>query len=197
MQFLEWKQDFQIRNKIFQIGNKIFRLETKFLIQKPFLSKNISLALLGHHKISSAVQLLSGMIRRKFVGIFVVTFWYRHYRKITDQPKYLIFRQPSQPVKPLVECREKSWLGKMTSELRDHYTEKLQVSRPGNNIKYWQKYFQVIILQLSLYFLLQLARYLPSYSLLTAVWAGNDTFLTEDITEDRKRFITQSKHMIF
>ena len=33
---------------------------------------------------------------------------------------------------------------------------------------------------------------------LTAVLAGNnDTFLTENITEDRKRFITQSKHMIF
>ena len=31
----------------------------------------------------------------------------------------------------------------------------------------------------------------------TAVLAGNDTFLTENITEDRKRFITQSKHMIF
>ena len=32
--------------------------------------------------------------------------------------------------------------------------------------------------------------------LLTAVLAGHDTFLTENITEDRKRFITQSKHMI-
>ena len=31
----------------------------------------------------------------------------------------------------------------------------------------------------------------------TAVLAGNDTFLTESITEDRKKFITQSKHMIF
>ena len=31
----------------------------------------------------------------------------------------------------------------------------------------------------------------------TAVLAGNDTFLTENIIEDRKRFITQSKHMIF
>ena len=31
----------------------------------------------------------------------------------------------------------------------------------------------------------------------TAVLAGNDTFLTENITEDRKKFITQSKHMIF
>ena len=27
--------------------------------------------------------------------------------------------------------------------------------------------------------------------------AGNETFLTENITQDRKRFITQSKHMIF
>ena len=26
---------------------------------------------------------------------------------------------------------------------------------------------------------------------------GNDTFLTKNITQDRKRFITQSKHMIF
>ena len=31
----------------------------------------------------------------------------------------------------------------------------------------------------------------------TAVFAGNDTILTENITWDRKRFITQSKHMIF
>ena len=31
----------------------------------------------------------------------------------------------------------------------------------------------------------------------TAVLAGNDTFLTEKITEDRERFITQSKHIIF
>ena len=31
----------------------------------------------------------------------------------------------------------------------------------------------------------------------TAVLAGNDTFLTVNITEDRKRFITQSKHLIF
>ena len=31
----------------------------------------------------------------------------------------------------------------------------------------------------------------------TAVLAGNDTFLTENITEDRKKLITQSKHMIF
>ena len=31
----------------------------------------------------------------------------------------------------------------------------------------------------------------------TAVFAGNDTFLTENITQDKKRFITQSKHMIF
>ena len=31
----------------------------------------------------------------------------------------------------------------------------------------------------------------------TAVLAGNDTFLTENITEDKKKFITQSKHMIF
>ena len=30
----------------------------------------------------------------------------------------------------------------------------------------------------------------------TAVLAGNDTFLTENITEDRKKFITQSKHDI-
>ena len=30
-----------------------------------------------------------------------------------------------------------------------------------------------------------------------AVLAGNDTFLTENITEDRKKFITRSKHMIF
>ena len=31
----------------------------------------------------------------------------------------------------------------------------------------------------------------------TAFSAGNDTFLSENITEDRKRFITQSKHTIF
>ena len=31
----------------------------------------------------------------------------------------------------------------------------------------------------------------------TAVLAGNDTFLKENITEDRKKFITQSKHTIF
>ena len=31
----------------------------------------------------------------------------------------------------------------------------------------------------------------------TAVLAGNDTFLTENITEDRKKFITQPKNMIF
>ena len=31
----------------------------------------------------------------------------------------------------------------------------------------------------------------------TAVLAGNDTFLTENIIQDRKRFKTQSKHMIF
>ena len=30
-----------------------------------------------------------------------------------------------------------------------------------------------------------------------AVLAGNETFLTENITQDRKRFITQSKHMTF
>ena len=30
----------------------------------------------------------------------------------------------------------------------------------------------------------------------TAVLAGNDTFLTENITHDRKRFITHSKRMI-
>ena len=30
----------------------------------------------------------------------------------------------------------------------------------------------------------------------TAVLAGNDTFLTENITHDRKRFTTQSKRMI-
>ena len=30
-----------------------------------------------------------------------------------------------------------------------------------------------------------------------AVLAGKATFLTENITQDRKRFITQSKHMIF
>ena len=34
-------------------------------------------------------------------------------------------------------------------------------------------------------------------SLSTAVLAGNDTFLTENIIEDRKKFITQSKRMIF
>ena len=32
---------------------------------------------------------------------------------------------------------------------------------------------------------------------ITAVLAGNNTFLTENITQDRKRLITQSKHMIF
>ena len=31
----------------------------------------------------------------------------------------------------------------------------------------------------------------------TAVLVGNDTFLTENIIEDRKKFITPSKHMIF
>ena len=31
----------------------------------------------------------------------------------------------------------------------------------------------------------------------TAVLAGNDTFLTKNITQDRKRSITQPKHMIF
>ena len=31
----------------------------------------------------------------------------------------------------------------------------------------------------------------------TAVLAENDTFLTEKITQDSKRFITQSKHIIF
>ena len=30
----------------------------------------------------------------------------------------------------------------------------------------------------------------------TAVLAGNYTFLTENITQNRKRFITQSKHDI-
>ena len=29
----------------------------------------------------------------------------------------------------------------------------------------------------------------------TAVLAGNDTFLAESISEDRKKFITQSKHI--
>ena len=37
----------------------------------------------------------------------------------------------------------------------------------------------------------------PRYLTNPAVLAGNDTFLTENITEDRKNFITQSKHMIF
>ena len=38
-----------------------------------------------------------------------------------------------------------------------------------------------------------------SYALteFTAVLAENDTCLTENITEDRKKFTTQSKHMIF
>ena len=31
----------------------------------------------------------------------------------------------------------------------------------------------------------------------TTVFTGNDTFLTENITQDRKRFITQPKHMMF
>ena len=31
---------------------------------------------------------------------------------------------------------------------------------------------------------------------MTAVLAGNDPFLTENISEDRKRFITQSKHIL-
>ena len=30
----------------------------------------------------------------------------------------------------------------------------------------------------------------------TPVLAGNDTFLTKNITQNRKRFITQPKHMI-
>ena len=33
--------------------------------------------------------------------------------------------------------------------------------------------------------------------LVTAVFTGNDTFLTENITQDRKRLITQSTHIIF
>ena len=53
--YLDWKQDFQIGNEIFRLDTGFldqkqdFRLETGFLIQKPFLSKNISLAHLGHH----------------------------------------------------------------------------------------------------------------------------------------------------
>ena len=31
----------------------------------------------------------------------------------------------------------------------------------------------------------------------TAVFAGNGTFLSENITQDRKRFITQSKHILW
>ena len=31
---------------------------------------------------------------------------------------------------------------------------------------------------------------------LIAVLAGNDTFLTENITQDRKKLINQSKHII-
>ena len=33
--------------------------------------------------------------------------------------------------------------------------------------------------------------------LCTVVLAGNGTFLIKNITQDKKRFITQSKHMIF
>ena len=40
-------------------------------------------------------------------------------------------------------------------------------------------------------------KFLIAYLLFTAVLARKDTFLTENITQDRKRFITQSKHMIF
>ena len=36
----------------------------------------------------------------------------------------------------------------------------------------------------------------PGHEYITAVLAGNDTFLAENITEDRKRFITQSKHIL-
>ena len=32
---------------------------------------------------------------------------------------------------------------------------------------------------------------------ITAVLAGNNTFMTENITQDRKKFINQSKHMAF
>ena len=39
----------KVRMFSFEFRNKIFRLEIGFLIYKPFLSKNISLALLGHH----------------------------------------------------------------------------------------------------------------------------------------------------
>ena len=37
----------------------------------------------------------------------------------------------------------------------------------------------------------------PTHLQITAVLAGDDTFLTENITDDRKKFIAQSKHMIF
>ena len=40
-------------------------------------------------------------------------------------------------------------------------------------------------------------RNLKKCILFTDVFTGNDTFLRKNITQDRKRFITQSKHMIF
>ena len=40
-------------------------------------------------------------------------------------------------------------------------------------------------------------RNLKKCILFTDVFTGNNTFLTENITQDKKRFITQSKHMIF
>ena len=40
-------------------------------------------------------------------------------------------------------------------------------------------------------------RNLKKCILFTDVVTGNNTFLTKNITQDKKRFITQSKHMIF
>ena len=44
---------------------------------------------------------------------------------------------------------------------------------------------------------LAITKYLFDFAIIPSVLAGNDTVLTESITQDRKRFITQSKHMIF
>ena len=38
---------------------------------------------------------------------------------------------------------------------------------------------------------------LDGIALHTVVFTGNDTFLTDNITQDGKRFITQSKHIFW
>ena len=44
---------------------------------------------------------------------------------------------------------------------------------------------------------LAITKCLFDFAIILAVLAGNDTSLTENITQDRKRFISQSKHTIF